>query len=167
MPCGRPLERCRSTRGAGVKERTFVMIKPDGVGRRLCGEVIRRYERKGLKLIGLKMQIISRSLAQRHYAEHEGKAFYEGLLAFITSGPTIQMVWEGENAVAVVRKMNGATNSQEADLGTVRGDFGLTVQNNIVHASDSVETADREIAIYFAPHELWSYEMPDENWMTN
>ncbi len=148
-------------------ERTFVMIKPDAFGRRLCGEIIRRYEAKGLKLIGMKLQIVSRELAEKHYAEHAGKGFYESLLEFIMSGPTVQMVWEGENAVAVGRKLNGATNSQEADLGTIRGDFGMTVQNNLVHASDSVETAKREIGIYFNESELWNYSMPDGHWLVN
>ena len=146
-------------------ERTFVMIKPDGVGRRLCGEVIRRYEAKGLKLVGLKMQVVPRSLAERHYAEHQGKPFYEGLLSFVTSGPTVQMVWEGENAVSAVRKLNGATDSQEADLGTIRGDLGMAIQNNIVHGSDSLETAEREIALYFVDDELVTYSMPDEHWL--
>lgn len=148
-------------------ERTFVMIKPDGVGRRLCGEIIRRYEAKGLKLAGLKLQIISQELAAKHYEEHAGKPFYPSLMAFITSGPSIQMVWEGENAVEVVRKMNGATNCQKADVGTIRGDLGLNTQNNLVHASDSPETAAREIAVYFAENELWNYEMPDGQWLVN
>ena len=141
------------------------MIKPDGVGRRLVGEVIRRFERKGLTLVGLKMQIIPRGLAEKHYAEHKGKGFYDDLLAFITAGPTVQMVWEGLNAIAVVRKLNGATNSQEAVHGTIRGDFGLTVQNNIVHASDKAETAEREIALYFDASELITYAMPDGHWL--
>ncbi|GMW02969.1 MAG: nucleoside diphosphate kinase [Candidatus Hydrogenedentota bacterium] len=148
-------------------ERTFVMIKPDALGRRLCGEIIRRYEARGLKLVGMKLQIVSPELAAKHYAEHQGKPFYNDLVAFITSMPTIQMVWEGENAVAAVRKMNGATNSQNADVGTIRGDLGLTVQNNLVHASDSVETATREIAIYFENSELWNYQMPDDRWLIN
>ena len=143
------------------------MIKPDAVGRRLCGDIIRRYEAKGLKLVGMKLQIVSRQLAEEHYTEHVGKKFYDSLMAFIMSGPSIQMVWEGENAVAVVRKLNGATNSQEADLGTVRGDYGMTVQNNLVHASDSAQTAVREIGIYFAPEELWDYSMPDGHWLVN
>jgi len=150
-----------------VVEQTFVMIKPDAVGRRLCGEIIRRYEAKGLKLAGMKMQIVSRELAEKHYAEHAGKGFYESLLDFIMSGPTVQMVWEGENAVAVGRKLNGATNSQEAAHGTIRGDFGMTVQNNLVHASDSVETAKREISIYFDESELLNYSMPDGHWLGN
>ena len=148
-----------------MAERTFVMIKPDGVGRRLCGEVIARFEAKGLKLVGLKMQILSREQAERHYAEHVGKGFYESLLAFITSGPTIQMVWEGANAVAVCRKLLGATNCQNAEVGTVRGDFGLNTQNNVVHASDAPETAVREIDLYFEPAELCDYAMPDGHWL--
>jgi nucleoside-diphosphate kinase len=141
------------------------MIKPDGVGRRLCGEIVRRYESKGLKLVGLKMQILSQALAERHYAEHVGKAFFPSLLSFITSGPSIQMVWEGPNAVEVVRKLNGATSCPAADVGTIRGDLGLNTQNNLVHASDSVATADREIVIYFVENELWEYSMPDGHWL--
>jgi nucleoside-diphosphate kinase len=142
------------------------MIKPDGVGRRLCGEVIRRYEAKGLKLAGLKMQVLTRELAEKHYTEHAGKPFYEPLVSFITSGPTIQMVWEGVNAVEAVRKINGATDCRKADIGTIRGDLGLNTRNNVVHASDSPATADREIALYFAPDELWQYPMPDAHWLS-
>jgi nucleoside-diphosphate kinase len=141
------------------------MIKPDGVGRRLCGEIIRRYEAKGLKLVGLKMQVVSRDLAERHYAEHQGKPFYAGLLQFITSGPTIEMVWEGPGAVEAARKINGATDCRKADVGTIRGDYGVNTRNNLVHASDSLETADREIALYFAENELWDYPMPDGCWL--
>lgn len=151
--------------GHTVVERTFVMVKPDGVGRRLCGAIIGRYEAKGLKLVGLKMQVISQELAASHYAEHKGKPFYPPLMEFITSGATIQMVWEGEDAINVVRRMNGATNSLQADVGTIRGDHGLTVQKNLVHASDGPETAAREIALYFRPDELWDYAMPDEHWL--
>ena len=150
-----------------VVERTFVMIKPDGVGRRLCGEIIRRYEAKGLRLAGLKMQVLTRELAERHYAEHAGKPFFAGLVEFITSGPSIQMVWEGPNAVDVVRKINGATDCRKADVGTIRGDLGLNTQNNVVHASDSLETARREIALYFSEHELWDYSMPDGHWLVD
>ena len=146
-------------------ERTFVMIKPDAVGRRLCGEIIGRYEAKGLKLVGLKMQILSRPLAEKHYAEHEDKPFFDGLVAFITSGPTIQMVWEGERAIEAVRKLNGATHCLEADVGTVRGDFGLDTRHNLVHASDCAETAQREIALYFDDGELWEYAAPDGHWL--
>jgi nucleoside-diphosphate kinase len=146
-------------------EQTFVMIKPDGVGRRLCGEIIGRFESKGLRLVGLKMQVLPRELAERHYAEHVGKPFFPGLLEFISSGPTVQMVWEGPGAVEAVRKINGATSCQKADVGTIRGDFGVNTQKNLVHASDSVETAQREIALYFAQDELWNYAMPDGHWL--
>ena len=149
-----------------MKERTFVMVKPDGVGRRLCGAVIQRFEAKGLKLVGLKMQIMSEALAKEHYAEHAERPFFKDLVEFVTSGPTVQMAWEGESAVEVVRKMNGATHSLEAEVGTIRGDFGLSLQNNIVHASDSLETAKRELALYFDDSELCSYETPDEHWLS-
>jgi len=148
-----------------VEERTFVMVKPDGVARRLIGECVRRFERRGLKLIGMKMQILSEDIARKHYAEHQGKAFFDGLVAFITSGPTVQMVWEGPDAVAQVRKMNGATNSLAAEVGTVRGDLGLSLQRNVIHASDSRETANREIALFFTQEELLDYSMPDEQWL--
>ncbi len=146
-------------------ERTFVMIKPDGFGRRLCGEIIRRYEQKGLKLIGLKLQIVSDALAREHYAEHRHKPFFERLIAFITSGPTIQMVWEGENAIALARRLNGDTNPQDADFGTIRGDYGAFLAYNVVHASDSRETAEHEIRVYFKESELIEYTMPDEHWL--
>jgi nucleoside-diphosphate kinase len=149
-----------------VAEQTFVMIKPDGVGRRLCGDIIRRYEAKGLKLRAMKFTQVTPDRAADHYAEHAGKSFYEDLVAFITSGPTVQMVWEGEEAVAIVRKMNGATNCAQADLGTIRGDYGMLTQNNLVHASDSVETASREIALYFDESELVEYALPDEQWLS-
>ncbi len=146
-------------------ERTFVMVKPDGVGRRLIGEVIGRYEAEGLKLVGIKMQIVSLDLAEKHYAEHRDKSFYDGLIAFITSGPSVQMVWEGEGAIDAVRTLNGATDPQKADTGTIRADFGQTVQQNIVHASDAPKTAEREIALYFQPSELWDYSQPDAAWL--
>jgi len=148
-----------------VSQRTFVMVKPDGVGRRLVGECIRRYEARGLKLVAMKMQIISEDLAHQHYEEHKDKAFFRDLIGFITSGPTVQMIWEGPDAVAQVRKMNGATNALEADVGTIRGDYAVTVQNNVVHASDSVETAEREIDLYFSGAEIFSYSMPDDPWL--
>ena len=148
-----------------MSERTFVMVKPDGVGRRLIGEIIHRFEVKGLQLVGLKMQIISEELAKTHYAEHAERPFFGDLVEFITSGATVQMVLQGQGAVDVVRKMNGATNAREADIGTIRGDFAMSLQNNIVHASDGVETAQREIALYFTEDELWDYDMPDGHWL--
>ena len=146
-------------------ERTFVMIKPDGVGRGLVGECLRRFERRGLKLVGLKMQQLTVEQAQRHYGEHEGKPFYNDLVAFITSGPTVQVALEGRDVVAQVRKMNGATNCLDAAVGTIRGDFGLSNQTNIIHASDSPETAAREMALYFTDSELVSYSLPYDAWL--
>lgn len=146
-------------------EQTFVMVKPDGVGRKLCGEIIGRFESKGLKLVGMKMRIISAELAEKHYAEHAEKPFFGELVSFITSGPTVQMVWEGNEAVSVVRQMNGATNSLKAEPGTIRGDFGLSLQNNLVHASDSAKTAEREIALYFDRSELVEYDIPGAHWL--
>ena len=148
-----------------MSERTFVMIKPDGVGRRLIGECIRRFEQRGLKLVGLKMQTLSTEIAGKHYEEHIEKPFFQELVDFITSGPTVQMVWQGSDAVAQVRKMNGATNCLKADVGTIRGDLGLSMQNNIIHASDSLETARREITLYFTEQELLDYSMPDDHWL--
>jgi len=141
------------------------MIKPDGVGRRLVGECIRRYEQRGLKLVGLKMQVLPEALAAAHYAAHEGQPYYAPLLAFMTSGPAVQMVWEGPDAVAQVRKMNGATNALNAETGTIRGDFALTTRQNVVHASDSAAAAAREIALYFDARELLDYSMPDDLWL--
>ena len=145
--------------------RTFVMIKPDAVGRRLCGRIIQRFESKGLKLIGLKMQIMSRNMAEKLYAEHKGRNYFDDLIGFITSGPSVQMVLEGEQAVKVVRKIIGATDCSEAEMGTIRGDLGLT-RRNLIHASDSAETADRETALFFDKKELVEYVMPDEIWLT-
>ncbi len=148
-----------------MSERTFVMVKPDGVGRKLVGECIRRFEQRGLKLVGLKIQVLGEDIAQKHYEEHKEKPFFGELVGFITSGPTVQMVWEGPDAVAQVRKMNGATNCLKADIGTIRGDYGLSMQNNIIHASDSPETAQREIALYFEANDLLDYTMLDEHWL--
>ena len=148
-----------------MAERTFVMVKPDGVGRRLVGECIKRFEQRGLKIVGLKMRVVSEELAKKHYDEHKEKPFFGELVSFITSGAVVQLVLEGPDAVAQVRKMNGATNCLKADIGTIRGDLGLSMQNNIIHASDSVETAEREIALHFGQDEVWSYSMPDDQWL--
>ena len=148
-----------------AKERTFVMIKPDAVGRRLAGECIQRLEQRGLKLIGMKMQMLSEEKVREHYAEHVERPFFPGLKEFIMSGPTIQMVWEGSDAVNQVRKLNGATCGFDAERGTIRGDFALSMQKNLIHASDAVETAAREIALYFEESELLDYTLPDEHWM--
>lgn len=135
-------------------ERTFVMVKPNGVGRGLVGEVIARFERRGFTLCGLKALRIDRDLAERHYAEHVEKPFFESLAAFITSGPVVAMVWEGREAVAVARAMMGVTDSAQAAPGTIRGDFSLSKEENVVHGSDSPESAVREISLFFAEDEL-------------
>lgn len=146
-------------------ERTYVMVKPDGVQRNLTGEIIARFEKKGFKLAGLKLIQMSKELAETHYGEHKGKPFFEGLVDYITSGPVVAMVWEGKNVVASVRAINGATNPLNAAPGTIRGDFAVDVGRNVVHASDSVESAEREIGLYFKAEELVSYENITEKWL--
>lgn len=130
-------------------EQTFAMVKPDGVRRGLVGEVISRLERKSFKITAMKLMTIPRELAERHYGEHKGKPFYEGLVDFITSGPVVAMVVEGENAILEWRKMMGATNPADAAPGTIRGDFAATVDENVAHGSDAPATAEREIGIFF------------------
>lgn len=132
-----------------ASESTFIMVKPDGVARGLVGEVIGRFEQKGLALEKIRMLSIDEELANRHYAEHVDKAFYPDLLAFITSGPVVAMEWSGESAVAVARSLMGPTDPAEAPPGTIRGDFGLEITENIVHGSDSLESAKRELTIFF------------------
>ncbi len=135
-------------------ERTYAMIKPDGVKRGLTGEVIRRIEQKGFRIVGLKQIVISQETARTHYGEHEGKPFFEGLVSFITSGPVVAMVLEGENAILEWRKMMGATNPKDAAPGTLRGDFATIMDENVAHGSDAPETAEREIGIFFSADEL-------------
>ncbi len=130
-------------------EQTFVMVKPDGVQRKLVGEIISRLERKGFILRAAKMMQIDAELAGRHYAEHQGKPFFPGLVEFISSGPVVAMVWEGENAVAAVRKLMGATDPLEAAPGTIRGDLAAVMSENLIHGSDSPEAAQREIGLFF------------------
>ena len=146
-------------------ERTFVLCKPDAVQRRLVGEVISRFVRKGLKTVGLKMLQVTPELAQQHYEEHLEKPFYPDLEKFITSAPIVAMVLEGPEAISVVRAMLGATNGREAPLGTIRGDFGCSQQLNLVHGSDGTESAAREIGIYFADNELVDYEPTLGKWV--
>lgn len=131
-------------------ENTFIMVKPDGVRRGLVGEIISRFEQKGLTLEQIRLLSIEEDLARRHYAEHVEKSFFPELLAFITSGPAVAMEWSGESAVSVARTVMGATNPREATPGTIRGDFGLEVTENLVHGSDSVESAKRELSLFFA-----------------
>ena len=135
-------------------EKTFVMVKPNGVARGAVGDIVSRFERRGLRLCGLKLMCVSRDLGERHYAEHVGKPFFESLLDFITSGPVAAMVLEGPAAISVARTMMGPTNPVEASPGTIRGDFALDLQENVVHGSDGPESAAREIALYFGADEL-------------
>jgi nucleoside-diphosphate kinase len=146
-------------------ERTFVMIKPDGVQRGLVGEVIKRLERKGLKIVAMKMMKVSEELASKHYAEHKEKPFFKSLLEYITSGPVVAMVVEGKNAVKVVRALVGATNPIEALPGTIRGDYGMDIGRNVIHASDSPESAKREISLFFNAEEIIDYSRIDEDWL--
>jgi nucleoside-diphosphate kinase len=146
-------------------QQTLILLKPDAVQRRLSGEIIGRFERKGLRLVGLKLLQASRELAEKHYAVHKGKPFYESLLSFLTSGPTVAMVWEGREAVTVGRNLIGATDGTKAPPGTIRGDFAITVQNNLVHGSDSPENAAAEIALWFTPAELVTFAPTDQAWV--
>jgi nucleoside-diphosphate kinase len=130
-------------------DRTLILVKPDAFARNLTGEIIARFERKGLKLVAMQLMTMSRELAERHYAEHEGKSFYEELVSFITSGPLVAMVLEGEQAVVAARQVIGATNPLEATTGSIRGDFAIDVGQNMVHGSDSPESATREVALFF------------------
>ncbi len=143
--------------GENTLEQTLVLLKPDCMERRLAGRIITRIEDKGLMIVALKLLRVTPELARRHYAEHVGKDFYPGLETFITSGPLVAMVVEGPEAIAVIRKMAGATNGRNAAPGTIRGDFSSSRQMNLVHASDSPESAKREIDIFFAPEEILSH----------
>ncbi|WP_239614159.1 nucleoside-diphosphate kinase [Cohnella mopanensis] len=146
-------------------ERTFLMIKPDGVQRGLIGEIVSRFERKGLKLIGAKLMSVSLERAQQHYAEHKGKDFYDRLLDFITAGPVFAMVWEGDQAVGLSRAMIGKTNALEAAPGTIRSDFAIHTNFNLIHGSDSHENAQREIRIFFTDEELVPYDKAIQVWI--
>jgi nucleoside-diphosphate kinase len=146
-------------------QQTLILLKPDAVQRRLVGEVIGRFEKKGLRLVGLKLVKPSRDLAEKHYAVHKGKPFYESLLSFLTSGPTVAMVWEGREAVAACRLLMGLTDGAKSPPGTIRGDFGLSVQNNLVHGSDSAENATLEIGLWFKPDELVAFTPTDATWV--
>jgi nucleoside-diphosphate kinase len=146
-------------------EKTFVIIKPDGVQRALVGEVITRLERRGLHLIGSKFLTVSKELAETHYSVHVGKPFYTSLLNYICSGPVLAMVWEGDNAVAAVRQTMGATNPLEATPGTIRHDFALSTGRNLTHASDSVDNALKEIALWFKPEEIFSWTRDGDGWV--
>jgi nucleoside-diphosphate kinase len=146
-------------------ERTLVLIKPDGVQRQLVGRIIDRYEERGLKVAGLKLVQVDRDHAERHYAVHRGKPFFEGLVEFITSGPLVALALDGPNAIAVVRAINGATRPHEAAPGTIRGDFALETAQNIVHASDGPQTAAFEVDLWFDAAELLDYERDIDRWV--
>ncbi len=145
-------------------QQTLLLIKPDGVQRQLIGPIIERFENKGLKIVALKMVDVDRETAEEHYSQHRDKPFYDDLLEFITAGPVIAGVLEGPEAVRLTRKMMGETFGQEAKPGTIRGDFGQSRGYNLVHGSDSVESAEREISLFFDPGEIHSYDLPADRW---
>lgn len=147
-------------------EKTLVLLKPDAVQRGLCGEIVARLERTGLKIVGMKLMQVSDELANRHYGEHVGKPFFDGLVGFITSGPIVAMAFEGNNAVTIVRKTMGATNPVDSPPGSVRGDFGVDIGRNLVHGSDSPESAARELSLFFTEDELLSYDRATDPWIT-
>jgi nucleoside-diphosphate kinase len=145
-------------------ERTLILLKPDTVQRRLIGPVIERFERKGLKLIGMRLMQISDELAATHYESHQGKPFYAGLVEFMTSGPVVALALEGNKAITVCRKLMGATFGCDAEAGTIRGDFGISNGFNLVHGSDSTEAAQRELELFFDASDLHSYDLVDDCW---
>lgn len=146
-------------------ERTLVLIKPDAVQRGLMGEITARLEQRGLRLVAARFLPVDRGLAERHYAVHKGKPFYDGLIAYITSSPVMAMVWEGPNAIAAVRQTMGSTRPTEAAPGSIRHDFGLTVGRNLTHASDSPETAAEEVKLWFKPAELVDWSRDVDRWI--
>ena len=146
-------------------EKTFLAIKPDGVQRGLIGKVISRLEKKGYKLVAMKFLIVTEELAKKHYGEHIGKPFFNGLVSFITSGPIVVMAWEGKGIISAVRKLMGKTNPLEAENGTIRGDFGIDIGRNVVHGSDSLESAKREISLFFAEKELLDWKPDIQKWI--
>ncbi len=148
-----------------MTERTLVLIKPDGVQRMLIGRILARYEERGLKVVGLKLVHVARETAEAHYADHSAKPFFAGLVAFITSSPLVALALEGPNAISVVRAINGATRPHEAAPGTIRGDLALETAQNIVHASDGLDAAAAELALWFEPAELFDYDRDVDRWV--
>jgi nucleoside-diphosphate kinase len=146
-------------------ERTLIIVKPDAVQRGLIGEIVKRFEQRGLRIIGLKMMQVSEALAKKHYAEHEGKSFFEGLVKYITSAPVVVLVLEGPNAIAAARATIGSTKPHEAAAGTIRGDFGMDVGRNLVHGSDKPESGLREVANFFTEEELLSWSRSTDPWI--
>lgn len=147
------------------KERTFIMIKPDGVQRGLIGNIISRFEQKGIKIVAMKLVSVDRELAEKHYGIHKGKPFFEPTVNYIISSPVVAMVLEGHDVIGMVRNMMGKTNPQEASPGTIRGDFGQFIGRNIVHGSDGLDTAEFEINLWFSSKELADYTRIDEQWL--
>lgn len=145
-------------------EKTFVMVKPDGVQRGLMGEIISRFEKKGLKLVGMKFMMIKKELAEKHYDIHKDKPFYNDLIEFVTSSPILAMVWEGDNAISLVRKLVGLTKPEDSKPGTIRGDFAISATMNLIHASDGNDTAEREINLFFDNNELIEYDLLISRW---
>jgi nucleoside-diphosphate kinase len=148
-----------------MTERTLILVKPDGIQRHLAGEIIARFEKKGLKLVAAKLLRPDAELAKKLYAIHKDKPFYEGLMRFLCSAPVLAMVWEAQGAIEIARRMLGATFGYEAQPGTIRGDLGCSRGFNLVHGSDSVQSANYEIPLFFKPHELLEYEFADEHWL--
>jgi len=148
------------------KERTFVIIKPDAVQRGFIGEIISRFEKKGIKIVAMKLVAVDRKLAEQHYGIHKGKPFFGPTVNYITSSPVVAMVLEGVNVIEMVRAMTGATDPQKAAMGTIRGDYGQFIGRNIIHASDGKETATFEISLWFPAEEIASYQRIDEHWLT-
>ena len=146
-------------------ERTLVLVKPDGVQRSLIGEIISRLERRGLKLVAMKLMQVTEALAKRHYAEHAERPFFPGLVGFITSAPIVAMVWEAENAVEVVRNTMGGTKPANSPMGTIRGDLALDIGRNLLHGSDGLESAQREIELFFKPEEILEYGRSNDSWI--
>ncbi|MED4581408.1 nucleoside-diphosphate kinase [Brevibacillus choshinensis] len=146
-------------------EKTFLMVKPDGVQRNLIGEIVSRFEKKGYQLVGAKLMTVSRELAEEHYAEHKERPFFGELVDFITSGPVFAMVWQGNSVITTARAMMGKTNPVDAASGTIRGDFATSVGMNIIHGSDSLESAEREIGLWFSADEVLSFEKTIQRWI--
>jgi nucleoside-diphosphate kinase len=146
-------------------ERTLIILKPDAVQRGLCGRILTRFEEKGLQMVGLKLMRISQQLAETHYESHKGKGFYPGLVKFMTSSPVIVLALEGKNAIAIARKMMGATFGSNAEPGTIRGDFGVSNSFNLIHGSDSPEAAQRELGLFFKPDELTPWQPASQAWV--
>ncbi|WP_114353798.1 nucleoside-diphosphate kinase [Saliterribacillus persicus] len=146
-------------------EKTFLMVKPDGVQRGIIGEIITRFEKKGFKIVAAKFMTISEELANKHYNEHVGKPFFNDLVSFITSGPVLAMVLEGEDVIASSRQMMGKTNPHDAEIGTIRGDYAVVMNRNLIHGSDSKENAQREISLFFDEKEIQDYDKAIDNWI--